>query len=184
MVAKQYSQKALSCVPFHKFIHRFDYPILGDKGNPSLVIASLDYVPKNTKGWYLAQQDFGGFNCDLQIAVIKPLLIRESIKKDLMEIVNDNFANDIKLKYFGVFAWMDKKGIRKNYLRAIEKIGLSCQKKICKEHLVQALYPVDLTNANLQLLSSENVNKDDFNSIKGRVVLFIVGESSESTIQL
>lgn len=178
MIVKEYLGAELSLVPSDLFHHGFDDPSLLDQRYPSLVLAAVDKVPLIAANWFLAYQDCDGFGCGSESAAILPLSIKPEILSELIRIVDEEFAGDGGLDYFLVMNPDDARAIRGSYLGAISKLGLTCTSEL-SETLTQALYPIDATNANLNILSNEKVNLEEIEKSGSKLCIYIVGANCD-----
>lgn len=177
MIDTVYLGKTLDQVPEREFVSGFDDPSLIDQRFPGLVLASTSKIPLLANEWFLAYQDCGGFSCNSQYAAILPLEINSTVINALKRVVDEEFAGEGGLSYFGVYENELKVKIKNQYLDVLSQMGLTCADDLL-DSLTQALYPIDATIDNLRLLSTTEVNLDELNNIKG-LVIYIVGENCD-----
>lgn len=164
-------------IPEDLFGFGYDDPGLLDQRYPSLVLAAREKVPTNGSDWYLAYQDCGGFACDVESAAILPLQIKPGVLSALTNIVDEEFAGEGGLDYFGVEEEKTIAEIQQRYHDAVQHIGLTCGKELIKD-LTQALYPVDATEGNLVTLTETFVNLSDYEK-ECELVIYIVGDNCD-----
>ncbi|OCJ37342.1 hypothetical protein [Serratia sp. 14-2641] len=161
-------------VPFKSIPDRyFHYGFEQQDRYPGLVLASLNTVPLNVgHEWILASNECGGFSCNSCEAAILSLLIRPEALSILENIANEKFSPE-PLDYFNIKNEPMTNTVIEGYRDYLRQVGLTCNDDNLNL-LTQALYPVDATRANLQLLSDGKVDLEQFTG-NGDLVIYIVG---------
>lgn len=177
MIDSAYLGQPVDGIDESRFSYGFDDPSLLDQRYPSLVLASLERVPRNAESWFLASQDCGGFACDQEFGAILPMSIRPEMLDQLSAIANEDFAGDGGLDYYGVSSKATQKAIQAGYIESVTRIGLTCPTGLAVEHLTQALYPIEVTEQNIQALTTDQVRLDRYADVD--LMIFIVGENCD-----
>lgn len=169
MIDSKFHGQRIKNIPIKNFTYGFD----PQERFPALVLATTLRVPVDIdESWNLAEEGCDGFGCNSRLAATRPLQIRPEREAGLITVVHEDFEPR-GLDYFQMMAPDQNQAIRERYLAHISAIGLTCSPGNLAT-LTQALYPVDATHNNLQLLSDENIELLKLSG-NGDLVIYIVG---------
>lgn len=139
----------------------------------ALVLASTKAVPGSpSQHWFLGEEQCGGHSCNQFRAAVLPLAILPQKVAVLEQVTGEEFHPD-SLDDFDRYSDEEQHRVRRDYQSFIMSAGLTCSDAHALL-LTQALYPLDVTEANLEALTSDRVSLDEL-SHSDDLVLLIVG---------
>lgn len=176
MIPTKYLGRPIAEIPAGEFWCSFDHPDLPDDRYPGLVIASLNKVPSFKTDMFLAVAECNGFAIWQQPAAIKPLSIRPELINNLTAIVEEAFT-DGNLDYGLPNDDASRQSVIDDYKTALQAIKLTWDagKNEKPYTLRQALYPVDATLDNLEMLTSDAVDINRLVNDGCQLCIYIVG---------
>ena len=174
---EQFAGRLVRDIPDSCFSWGFEHPHDIDNYDPKLVLAATLKVPNATEGWLLATETCGGFGCYQKDAAIRVLEIQPGMKAFLQHIVDEEWYED-SLDCEGMCLPSSK--AVKAYNAELAKVGLTFSAEESCAALTQALYPIDPTPANIELLSSTELSLKQIDPLhECGLVLYIVGDNCD-----